>query len=216
MAKTGKIDDESRLEGSEDREDKYQTYREDTEEDELVEDLLREDHASPPAYRAAAAPVHPKKTPSIFQPSRKRPAPEDASRATKVPRTKTWTNTVRAANPLPRNFIQRWGKQAQQPAGRGSKKMEYRSDRVAKPLQHVPAPSEMPAHRSAADAVVESWVEGLLDFFELNRRIVETPGLPRRRDDVNTLNKAMEIVEHMGRSVRSMRVEVLKVSTVVV
>ena len=208
--------------GAANGDDEGETHEEGAEEDQIIEDLLFEDPASPPAYRAAAAPVRPKKTPSLFHPSRKRPAPQDATpaapRATKVPRTKTWTNTVRAASPRPRDLTQGWAKRTQQqhPAARRGKKMEYRSDRIAKPLQpHVPVPSEVRTHWSAADTIVEGWVESLLDFFELNNRVAETPSLPRRREDVAVLDKAIETVEHMAASVKSMKVEVLEVSTVV-
>lgn len=90
--------------------------------------------------------------------------------------------------------------------------MEYRTDRVAKPLRHAPSPSEVPEYKKPADGMVESWIEGLMQFFEAGKKLVDGDQSVLRTY-TEARKKAEETVEHMKVSVNMMSVEVFEVSS---
>lgn len=92
--------------------------------------------------------------------------------------------------------------------------MVFQRDRIAKPLQHDPAPAEVSGHRKAADAVVEDWIEKLKVFFEASTQLSAGHPNTTRRTYHDALTAALDVVDHMKASVKSVVVDVFEVRTI--
>jgi hypothetical protein len=190
---------------------------EDEESEEDNQDQLSEDettavaaaHSPTPSYRRPTHPKRPRKTPSLFHNQRKRLAVDNVDRpAAKRSRPDNWTNTVRAGSARRAVGTTR----AKQSGGR---KMEFRSDYIAKPLEHAPESRAVPGYRRASDAMVEEWVAQLSQFVNTGEMLVEGhPGATRRAYD-DALARVNDTVGHMKASVGKMKVGVFEVSNVV-
>ena len=176
-------------------------------EDELESDTLDAPCSPTPAYRKPATPNRSAKQPSLFHksPSSQRRAPlADVTPPAKRRRLDNWSSTNRPASPRPRVVVDglRRGRQPL-PA---NKRMNFRQDRVAKPLMHASEP------RKPGDRIVEEWVEQLKACFDAGAKVVQ--GHPEaRRAYQDALMKAVGAMDDMKTGVKMMAADVFKVSS---
>lgn len=182
-----------------------------------------------PAYRKRPNPARHKKASTLFYGSgrgSKRPASAHGIDCTPTKRVRTanWATNTRARTPGNARGSMTGGAPTARTKGKATataatttkhgrgKKMEFRADRVAKPLEHVPQPSEVPGHKRAADGMVEEWVGRLAAFFDVATKPVaeHSDATPSRRAYGDALAGAVEVVDHMKASVPRMKVDVLE------
>lgn len=212
------VDDIAEQDNNEDNED---------EEDEEVDQLIDDDPPAPTHRRRRTPPKKPKHPPALFHPPPKHTPPTGAP--PKRPHPANWSTTARAATPAPapsstRPYIQGhrmhpYSTGARAGRGRSSSsksKMDFRTDRVAKPLTPIPAPHAQPGRRHAADSVVADWVARLAAVFAAGAQAAEAGAgsgvdVAARREFRAKMDAAAEAVAHMRASVPGMKVDVLEV-----